>query len=84
MDRKVADTGGKYRCKGAVSKLRSNPGEVLRASAASSPVKDKDKKKCLTRALIPELTLHTRLDSGWPPRHSFPWPERRAIPAAKR
>ena len=28
MDRKVADTGGKYRCKGAVSKLRSNPGEV--------------------------------------------------------
>jgi hypothetical protein len=38
----------------------------------------------LTRALIPELTMHTRLDSGWPPRHSFPWPERRAIPAAKR
>ena len=42
------------------------------------------KKNRLTRALIPELTLHTRLDSGWPPRHSFPWPERRAIPAAKR
>jgi hypothetical protein len=45
MDRKVADTGGKYRCKGAVSKLRSNPGEELRASAASSLVKDKDEEK---------------------------------------